>query len=88
MSQYLGNTWIDHSNSSAAHEASKLNLAIDKAFHLLNWQPVWNFESTVEKTAVWYTETLQSKYSAKEKTLAQIEEYQEQAKFKNLPWTQ
>lgn len=46
--------WADCSNPDAVHEASKLNLAYDKAFHLLNWEPKWDFESTIEKVAEWY----------------------------------
>ncbi len=47
-------SWKDHSDPNAPHEASKLNLAIDKAFHLLGWLPVWDFPTTVEMTADWY----------------------------------
>jgi CDP-glucose 4,6-dehydratase len=37
------------------HEASKLNLSIDKAFHLLGWRPNWSFENSIRQTALWYT---------------------------------
>lgn len=47
-------SWEDKSDPMAPHEASKLNLAIDKAYHLLHWQPTWNFETTIQKTAEWY----------------------------------
>jgi CDP-glucose 4,6-dehydratase len=46
--------WEDKSDSKAPHEAGKLHLATDKAFHLLGWQPRWNFETTIEKTVSWY----------------------------------
>lgn len=46
--------WEDRSDPRAPHEAVKLNLATDKAFHLLNWQPRWDFSTTVEKTIAWY----------------------------------
>ncbi|MFN5638153.1 MAG: CDP-glucose 4,6-dehydratase, partial [Akkermansiaceae bacterium] len=36
---HTGGKWSDASDPNAVHEASKLNLAIDKAFHLLNWKP-------------------------------------------------
>jgi len=48
--------WQDVSRPDALHEAGRLNLATDKAFHLLEWQPRWNFETTVEKTVEWYRE--------------------------------
>jgi CDP-glucose 4,6-dehydratase len=47
-------TWSDQSDPHAVHEAGRLNLATDKAFHLLGWQPVWNFEQTIADTASWY----------------------------------
>ncbi|BDS06767.1 CDP-glucose 4,6-dehydratase [Oceaniferula spumae] len=52
--KHTGGEWIDASEPDAPHEASKLNLAIDKAFHLLQWQPVWDFSQTVKYTAEWY----------------------------------
>lgn len=51
---HTGGEWTDCSDPHAPHEASKLNLAIDKAFHLLKWQPVWDFEQTIAHTAEWY----------------------------------
>jgi CDP-glucose 4,6-dehydratase len=56
LTAHAGGTWTDVSDPSAPHEASKLNLAIDKAFHLLEWSPVWNFENTVRITSEWYLE--------------------------------
>ncbi|NJK92344.1 MAG: CDP-glucose 4,6-dehydratase [Blastochloris sp.] len=46
--------WVDQSDPNAPHEAGKLNLATDKAFHVLGWKPRWNFETTVAKTVEWY----------------------------------
>lgn len=46
--------WEDMSDPSAVHEAKLLNLSTDKAFHWLQWQPVWDFEQTVFKTVSWY----------------------------------
>ncbi len=48
--------WMDKEDPNAPHEAGKLNLATDKAFHLLGWQPRWNFQTTIEKTVHWYRE--------------------------------
>lgn len=47
-------TWTAASDSSAPHEAGKLNLVWDKAFHLLGWSPRWEFEETVARTVHWY----------------------------------
>ncbi|MEI6493247.1 MAG: CDP-glucose 4,6-dehydratase [Verrucomicrobiota bacterium] len=46
--------WEDKSDPAAPHEAGKLNLATDKAFHHLGWQPRWDFRTTIEKTVAWY----------------------------------
>lgn len=52
--KYTGGSWVDVANNLEPHEASKLNLAIDKAFHLLDWKPTWSFETGVWQTAMWY----------------------------------
>ncbi len=52
-------SWEDHSDPKAPHEASKLNLATDKAFHLLGWQPRWDFSHTIEHTTAWYKGTFE-----------------------------
>jgi CDP-glucose 4,6-dehydratase len=49
--------WVDLSNPAEPHEASKLNLAIDKAYHRLGWQPAWDFPTTIERTVAWYLAT-------------------------------
>lgn len=46
--------WENRFQGDAPHEASLLNLAIDKAKHHLQWRPTWTFADTVEKTAIWY----------------------------------
>lgn len=84
--QHTGGQWIDASDPQAPHEASKLNLAVDKAFHLLNWQPVWSFADTIMQTAKWYTEEAQG---ASPQTLSQqqILHYQACAHSLGLPWS-
>ena len=45
----------DHINDkNNPHEAQNLNVSSEKAAKLLHWHPVWDFETAVEKTAVWY----------------------------------
>jgi CDP-glucose 4,6-dehydratase len=44
----------DLTPSNPPHEAGKLNLALDKAYHVLGWQPIWTLEETVEHTVHWY----------------------------------
>jgi CDP-glucose 4,6-dehydratase len=66
--------WQDKSDPNAPHEAGKLNLATDKAFHLLGWQPRWDFETTIEKTVAWYREVHEGADPGA-LTRRQIEEY-------------
>ena len=83
--KHAGGRWEDCSDPNAPHEASKLNLAIDKAFHLLGWQPVWDFETTIAQTAGWYV-----RESAGEPAAALCDEhiaaYCTAARAKGLPW--
>jgi CDP-glucose 4,6-dehydratase len=64
--------WEDRSDSTAPHEAGKLHLSTDKAYHLLGWRPVWNFPETIAQTALWYRAD-----GAAETTQRQIREYQQ-----------
>ena len=82
---HTGGEWLDHSEPNAPHEASKLNLATDKAFHLLGWQPVWGFAETVAKTAEWYLSEAAGKDPA-DLTRSPITEYQSSATKKQLSW--
>lgn len=51
---YWKGSWQDCSDASAPHEAGRLHLQIDKAYHKLGWTPKWTFEKSVEKTVKWY----------------------------------
>lgn len=83
-------TWEDRSDPDAPHEASRLNLAIDKAFHLLNWSPVWDFSTTVATTVDWYRENAQrssvTPAALTTFTIGQIERYEKDARDAGLPW--
>jgi CDP-glucose 4,6-dehydratase len=51
-------TWDDRSDPNAPHEATLLNLAIDKARHVLGWAPRWNFTATIRETVTGYRNLL------------------------------
>ena len=85
--KHTGGKWTDASDPHALHEASKLNLATDKAFHLLDWKPVWSFEETVAMTAEWYLAEASGRIALAH-TRQQIEAYQQAAATKNLQWAQ
>ena len=75
--KYWPGSWQDGSDSSAVHEANLLNLSIDKAYHQLKWQPVWDFSKTVATTVSWYRQVLEaSSFPAiRQITLEQIDAY-------------
>jgi CDP-glucose 4,6-dehydratase len=78
--------WVDRSDPRAPHEAGRLNLATDKAFHLLGWQPVWDFSQTVAQTIRWYREMQVNCGEAGDLTRTQIKTYSAEAVMRKLPW--
>ena len=52
--QHWRGDWLDLSEPNAPHEAGRLHLQIDKAYHQLNWRPNWDFTTTVARTVAWY----------------------------------
>lgn len=80
--------WEDRSDPRAPHEASLLNLSTDKAHHMLGWAPTWDFEETVARTIAWYREQSPTKSISNTValTLAQITDYTQSARAKNLVW--
>lgn len=77
-------TWSTATEAGAAHEAGRLNLAIDKAFHLLGWEPVWGFKRTVEETVRWYDSAPMA--DPRELTRRQIENYARDAASAGQSW--
>ena len=69
-------SWEDQSDPQAPHEASLLNLVIDKAHHQLGWSPRWNFATTVERTVGWYRQVQEGAGSALEWCQADLVLYQ------------
>ncbi len=69
--------WDDHSSPDAVHEAQLLQLAVDKAHHVLGWRGRWNFSETVAKTISWYREcqTLAAPEDVRAVSQRQIMEY-------------
>lgn len=69
-------SWTDGSAPGQLHEAGKLNLSIDKAWHMLGWSPYWSFAECVARTVVWYRSAHENPDSALELTRAQLSAYQ------------
>jgi CDP-glucose 4,6-dehydratase len=78
--------WVDQSDPRAVHEAHLLHLATEKAFHLLDWKPVWDFGRCVEQTVSWYRAVGKSPGLARQILLGQVSDYAADASGKKLPW--
>jgi CDP-glucose 4,6-dehydratase len=66
---------IDRADNNAPHEAGRLNLACDKAFHQLGWHPRWDFASSIQRTVSWYHQQAKGGIPAVELTRADIRAY-------------
>lgn len=84
--QHWPGQWVDASDPAAVHEARRLNLAVDKAFHVLQWRPVWTFDQTIQKTVGWYQRVHENALLAETCTSEQIDGYTAAAKAENLCW--
>lgn len=74
---------------SAFHEATFLKVNIELAQRFLGWEPVLNFEETIELTGNWYNYFYLK--NPKPKSLyaycvKQIEQYLDKARRKNIQW--
>lgn len=76
--KHWSGTWSDQSDPNAPHEASLLNLSVDKAFHMLNWSPRWSFAQTIKETIEWYAAAESADFDAQAYTQAQIQRYQQE----------
>jgi CDP-glucose 4,6-dehydratase len=79
-------TWDDCSDPHAVHEARLLNLAADKAFHLLHWRAVWPFETTIERTVNWYRRSRKEGMPETRLTQADIADYTADARHLGVAW--
>ena len=90
LSKYWNHKNVDDSfmiaNDTSFHEAGMLKLNCDKALHYLKWKPTMNFTDTVKFTSEWYYDFYNTNNNILDKTLEQIVEYENMAKFKGLKW--
>ena len=71
-------------NLAEHHEANLLMLDCSKANKLMKWKPVWDINTTIEKTIDWY----KNFYTKKEiMTLQNINNFVSSAKKQSLIWT-
>ena len=74
--------WTDASLPGVLHEATLLNLSIEKASRLLGWKPKWDFATTIKQTVTWYDKVHHKAVAPLEITRQQIAEYQDS----QSPW--
>lgn len=79
-------SWHSAAQPGAPHEAGMLNLAIDKAIHLLGWRPVWDFARAVKETIAWYRCYDRDAGLAASILREQIGHYSDDARRMSLPW--
>ena len=81
--------WRDASDPNAVHEANFLNLATDKAHHLLAWAPAWNFETALARAVDWYRTSHEkaTPSAINDLTTRQIRDYESAARAKNIFWS-
>ncbi|MGM0813024.1 MAG: CDP-glucose 4,6-dehydratase [Pseudomonadota bacterium] len=72
-------SWRDLSDPHAPHEAQLLQLAIEKAYHMLGWIPCWDFDATVRRTIEWYRDVMVLCASPSDTTMQQIRRYEREA---------
>ena len=70
------------------HEAGLLKLNCDKALFYLKWQANLEYKDTIKFTSEWYYDFYNTDKNILNKTLEQIEEYENMAKDKGLKWTE
>ena len=77
-------TFQINQDKSQHHEANLLMLDCSKANKILNWEPIWDFNKTIEKTILWYKD-----FSEKNQinTKSDLIDYIEQAKKEKAIWT-
>ncbi len=89
MSAYWSNKkWQSIREINPDHESKLLKLNCDKAFSLLEWNSVLNFDETVKFTTDWYTKYYQNKELVCNITDEQIKNFTDLARNRNLLWAQ
>jgi CDP-glucose 4,6-dehydratase len=85
--QHWPGQWRNTGDINAPAEAHRLNLCIDKAAHLLQWHPTWDYAAAIRETVQWYhhrhvnTGQDMDAYSCQ-----QINRFTQAARQKGLAW--
>ena len=85
LNQQLGNLCWHVTTQPQPHETSRLYLDSSKAHDKLGWKPIWNIDSTLEKTAIWYRAWLDNADIISRQQLA---DYVETAARAKIEWAE
>ena len=88
IAEWGDGTWEDVSDSLAPHEATLLALCCDKAWHQLEWRPVWDFTRAVSETVTWYKNWHSGTGDLAGLCIEQIEAYTGEANAGGVKWAQ
>jgi CDP-glucose 4,6-dehydratase len=81
--------WEAGPEPNSPHEAAQLNLAIDKAAHVLGWLPVWDLRLALRMTAEWYRARHVDRVPELGAfSITQIETYERAARACRLSWAE
>ncbi|UTW61766.1 CDP-glucose 4,6-dehydratase [bacterium SCSIO 12741] len=83
MARTTGEVNVEFAPNPTAHEANLLMLDIDKVKNELSWEPIWNIEEAVNRTADWYLNFIQSGELSTESDLMA---YIDDASKRKLSW--
>ncbi|OYW75844.1 MAG: CDP-glucose 4,6-dehydratase [Verrucomicrobia bacterium 12-59-8] len=80
-------SWEVRADPNAVPEATRLTLNHQRSVEVLGWRPVWNFATTITRTAEWYQKRhAGSEVNLAELSRAQIMGYAEDASTHGLSW--
>lgn len=81
--------WVTSESQMPLHEAKVLRLGIEKARAELDWRPVWDLATAIDRTMGWYRQILDGSHpdSVLAACLGDIEAFEVSARESGLPWT-
>ena len=73
LSYFFPSSKIKIEQNEQNNESNLLKLNCDKALNDIGWSPILNYQQTVEMTASWYLNYLNSSKSVRETSINQID---------------
>lgn len=73
-------------DASAPYEAKLLSLSSEKAFYELGWEPTWDLDECLKRTAYWYKAWHENSQDLARLTKEQISDFEQAASEMKIPW--